>query len=250
MKNKAIIILGVFFLVISGYLVYYARNIDNSGFESVEIRNVNSEKSSIYDLRIDSSVINELYVKFPYAVFIRKANYSDMMSVASYLDELDSITRNSFMTQNILSTALTSRLDSVISTDNEDSLKALLDFAEKYRIASLINSRNQAFYHSVYDYWYNNVVNRLSNKVKYDNDFKYSFKYRYLKQRCEDKGYFIDSGNSNFEKIVFYLIDNKWSYLFNRAWNSTSIIVKILLLIIVSMNIILIVFGFRYILKK
>jgi hypothetical protein len=154
------------------------------------------------------------------------------------------------MTQNILSTAFTNRLDSLISTDNEDSLKAILNFAEKYRIASLADSRNQAFYHSVYDYWYNNVVNKLSNKVKYDNDFKYSFKYRYLKQRCEDNGYFIDSGNSNLEKVVFYLIDNKWSYLFNRAWNGTSMLVKLLMFIVVTMNLILLVFGLKYILKK
>ena len=60
-------------------------------------------------------------------------------------------------------------------------------------------------------------------------DIKYDFKFKYLVGFCQSRQFSPPIGMSSGEKIVAYVIEGKYAYLFNRFWFGTGWMFKFLL---------------------
>jgi hypothetical protein len=119
----------------------------------------------------------------------------------------------------------------------------LLNLSEKFLAYSEVNPRRKFLYKAIANNWISFVTNSLTNRVKKENSFKYSFKCRFLRERCVQLGSIPDFGNTSIEKIILNVADSNWHYLFiERFWESTSFNFK--LLIFTPILILMIIFSY------
>lgn len=229
------------------YIGYVVLNVKNDPFQKVKISNPYQEPFEINDLHIES--FENLYETFPYEVYVQKIDFTNFHILDAHLVELDTITKNSFLTQSILSVALTSKLTQLNSTDL-DTLHSVLQWSDQFQEYSLQQTNYQGFYQSIQSYWYNQVANTLTEMSKQNSDIKFRFKYRYLIQRCKEKGFIIGGKVSKTEKIVIYFVEQKWSYLFYRFWNGTSLLFKGIVFSAILINLIFMGLGIKHIKLK
>lgn len=239
--DKILFVSCILFLIYIGYVIL---NVKHDPFYKVSIENPHYESFEISDLSLTTT--DNLYDSFPYEAYNHKINYTNFQLIDTHLSELDSITHNPFLSQSILSVALTSKLTQLNSM-NLDTLYGILQWSNQFQKYSYQQPKYQAFYQSIQSYWYNQVSNSLIRISKQNSDMKYEFKYRYLIQRCKEKGFMIGGKVSKIEKIVIYLIEQKWSYLFFRFWNNTSFLFKGIIFSTVLTNLVFVSFGIKYI---
>lgn len=223
-KNVIIIFLSLIILFFTYIIISAIINTDYSKFEYIQDSSNNSE-TTILD--VCKGIDSVTYQNFPYKKYVKNINFSDVASVEKDISQLDSLTGDSFISQDILSTALTSKIVKDTITYNLDSLNMILIRADNFYIYSKLSKDKSSLFEAVANFWYLYVSRNLSYLAKKQVVNKYNFKYRYLAQRCTDKGFLINEGNSLKEKVVLNIINQKWTYLFNRFWNATSVVFKL-----------------------
>lgn len=122
---------------------------------------------------------------------------------------------------------------------NLDSLNMYLNWAIKIDHASrVLNNEEKIVFSVISDYW----ISRISEKLEMVDD-KYDFRYRSMVQKCSENSYNAVGTNSKFEKVIYNLMDNNYSYIVNRIWIGTGIITKIILLFMIIIFIFVVVNG-------
>lgn len=227
MKKKILISLSIVLAVMLTLLLSKIVKTDYSGFETIYPPNFNKKGISIYELLPDTSKTEDLYDNFPYEQYINNVNLTEINAINRNLKELNTITKSGFLSQNILSNALTQKANKLFTGSGLDTLNMILTWADGFKAYSNIDKSTASFYNSIYDYWYSYVVKELQQIIGENGNQKYAFKYRYLYQRCSNTGAEVIRGTSKFEKIILYIIDSKWSYLFERFWSGTGILFKL-----------------------
>ena len=155
--------------------------------------------------------------------------FDDKLTIIKIFELLDSTINNQFLSSSIIAPLFTSKIIDYYDLDNLDSIYKILLWADRYKIDKGQNNID-ALFNSIYRYWYSEGSNSLSNLSEKNAKNKYSFKYRYLTQKCAENGFNVDSGNSKIEKLIFNAFDNNWSYILRRVIHSTSISFKLLLI--------------------
>lgn len=220
---------------------------DYSDFKPVVINHKKNGKS----LRKICENIDTVTVdNFPYEQYLNNINYTDINVINKNITELDSLTKNSFLTQNILLKALTDNVLAQLDTNNPDSLNVILNIADEYKVYAKFNEERNSFYLSLHDFWYNYTSKRISDLIKQNYIGKYDFKYRYLTQKCSDNGYLKNEKYSLTEKAFFNIIDSNWSYLFNRFWFATNIYFKIAVFLLLSLFLTAAFFTLKCLIRK
>lgn len=231
MKRKIIL----FFLLISVIVLIYisAKKILTANYSDFTVIKTDFAKQTKSIKNLCANLDTVTFENFPYKKYLQNINYWDINAIDKNVSELDFLTKNSFLTQNILSNALTNRSLNKFNTNNLDSLNMLLNLADEYKIYAKFNKQKSSFYLSIYDYWYSYTAKKLNELLKQNSVSKFDFKYKYLAQRCSDNGYLKNEGYTLKEKIFLNIINNNWSYLFKRFWFATSLFFKIIVLIII-----------------
>jgi len=222
------------------YLLAVAIKTDNENFKSVTLF-TKAKTIPNYKL-IDLTTYDSLsFNNFPYNDYIKSRDLNNQKTLNNDLLILKGKTKSDFESNNILVTALTKELYPKIWSTDLDTINQIMVWVDQ------LNFKDSDIEDPVSLYWYNQFSSHLSNLAKLNPNSKYEFKYRYLSQRCNEKLVLVNTGNSNFEKVILNIIDQNWSYLFNRFWFSTSVLFKIILLVGLIPLLILLTLGVKYI---
>jgi hypothetical protein len=178
----------------------------------------------------------DVVASFPYKSFLDSSSFCNIRSIQNDLSVLDSCFKSSpNVGLEIYIKALTEKLEERISPSfvqyNPDSLIALVRWTEKFDCYKDVDELNARAYKIIYRHWMNFVSNHLGKYYEANSSIKYDFKFRYLTAICQSKKFSPPLGDSNTEKVVTNLIDQKWAYLFNRFWDGTGLVFKLLALI-------------------
>ncbi len=235
------------FITLSGYVFIKIGQTNNSAFATINADN-NKNPVSIYKLceKLDTVTFDN----FPYQNYLKNLNFSDIYAIEKNITELDSLTKNGFASQNILSNAFTGQPKPHFDTSNLDSLNMILNLADEYRIYAKFSKAHSSLFESIADFWYSNTVTKLNAKTEQNKKQKYDFKYRFLIQRCANNNYFKSQKKSLPEKVLLNIIDQKWAYLIHRFWNSTSILFKTVLLTLFLISIFITFISFKNLFTK
>jgi hypothetical protein len=173
--------------------------------------------------------------QFPYKQYSKSDNWKSPSNVESDLQALKKINENQFENQKVLSFALTTRLEQWNSNDL-DSLNLMLYWVEQFKCHSCRGEESELLFATIHDYWLDFLAGKLK-KLSAFNDTKYLFKYRYLKERCIQANHGIGEPNDNGTKIINYIIEKRWYYLFvERLWRSTGIWFRIFIISIIILT--------------
>jgi hypothetical protein len=232
-KPNPFILIGILFVTFLVILWYLGGKV--AGPEDMaSMPQVNDEQPhNNFDLSghlrsVDPAQLKE---KFPYAPYLDSADYDHYTSLQSHIQSLDTFNPNDKMGNlEILSIALTEKLmlktGQQYKTYRPDSLLALLQWAEKFKIYAEADKQHAILFNSVYSYWLDIIANKLNTFYEQDRSLKYAPKFNYLATRCYEQKFSVPIDNSKFEKIVQYFSETQFAYLYNRFWNGTSIWVK------------------------
>jgi hypothetical protein len=244
------IISAMTFVLAIAYLLATSK-VDNTTLNGVEVPKKMKQFSIENYLPDSKSVILE--EEFPYRAFIDSASWWNEQTITNTLILLDSNRRNHTEdNEDILISCLS---DSLMKYNfhncSIDSLNMLLNISEKFLAYSEVNPERKFFYKSIANNWISYVTNHLSALVKTENSFKYSFKCRYLRERCVQLGFIPDFGNTSIEKVILNIADSNWHYLFiDRFWNATTLVFKLLIFSIIFVLLIILGYGLVCIFQK
>lgn len=173
---------------------------------------------------LSSSEIND---QFPYNTYLDAVNLNQIKRIIQDIELIDSIfpnqqekTRSIF--EQLLTTKLEERIRPSLEVANIDSLIIMAQWAERFHFYKDIESPNTQLYKIVYRYWFNLISNQVSQYSERDNSIKYNFKFKYLVGLIQSKKYAPSISNTKGEKVLLYLTEGKYAYLFNRFWNGSS----------------------------
>lgn len=174
--------------------------------------------------KIDSSHLVE---NFPYGTYLDSSAWCNPVSLIQDLNIMDSLYPGQpGIHRQIISSALTDTLEyrmaSVLATYHPDTLTWLLQWASRFGHYQDIDKKNAKVYRVVYRFWFNKVSNLLGKYADADANLKYEFKFKYLSSVCHTQRFTPPVGRSKLEKVIDNVINQKFSYLFNRFWHGTK----------------------------
>jgi len=175
--------------------------------------------------------LTKILKSFPAQNYLDSANTWDIKAIRNDLIMMDSVnpgnTRNNQEALSIaLTTELQKRIENSYKSFNSDSLLMLIHWTERFNYYADIDDNNSTFYKVIYMYWMEYITNKLDEYYNEEPSIKYNYRFRYLVSRCHEKNYNPGFGCTNSEKVIIYIIDSKWSYLFNRFWYGTGVLFK------------------------
>jgi hypothetical protein len=232
MRKKYIVFLFLLLLVFSTF-VYFLNIVTNIDYDNIDYKFcIEREESTsvLRELQLDNLITT---INFPYDEFLQNINYCDLKVVKQSLSELEKITGNSFLTQEILSIAYTKELRKKLPENLDlNSIAFLISWVDNLNVCSKLDETCELFYIAVYSDWYAIFNEELLKIYQNNKSIKYNFKFRYLSQKCAEAKMPLNITPSKFEKIIYNFIDSNWSYLFNRFWGGTSLVFKFFLVFI------------------
>jgi hypothetical protein len=113
---------------------------------------------------------------------------------------------------------LNTELDYELDIYNPEFLKNILRWTGNLAHAAVLDQENELIYTALADYWYNLVSGKLTDYQKMIPEIKYSFKYRYLVQQCNEALYFVNIEETKIEKVKKNLLANNWIHLIQASW--------------------------------
>jgi hypothetical protein len=246
--KRNIILIGIVALLM-GCLLFFIAKADYS-INVLQREDPTSKRSFKLGRYLQAASLDSLAQAFPYAVYLDSAQYGNVHFIQEDLALLDSIAKDPSVSRQLLSELLTNRLfarDSAkLATYNPDSLLALLQWAEKFKYYAEADLSNAILYKSICSYWLSHICNRLSAYSRENPSGKYAFKYKYLVARCHELKFTTAVKVGSMEKVVDNLTGNNWAHLVNASWNQTTILQKIVFLLITLISI----YGYYLIIKK
>lgn len=188
---------------------------------------------------------------FPYAAYLDSANFRSIKTISNDLQILDSVNafdkrENQKTISRLLTTELGLRSTAYFNTYCPDSLLVLIQWAEKFQTYAEQDSDNKLLYHSIYHYWMDSIGHCLQKFLEEKPSRKYDFKFRYLRTRCKEQRISMGTKVTSTEKGINNLIYGKWGHFINASWNQTSLLQKIVFLLIVSFTL----YGYSCIIQK
>jgi hypothetical protein len=111
---------------------------------------------------------------------------------------------------------------------NPEFLNNVTFFAIELNNCSKLETKNKILYEALSQFWFQKISETLSNASKENNNIKKTDKFRYLITILGNYQYFPSVFVSDKEKVVKYIKENNWEYLFRRFYGGTSIWFKLL----------------------
>ncbi len=176
---------------------------------------------------------------FPYEKYIQSARYLDIHAIKNDLSALDAIyPSNKSNGANIealyysMADSLLPKKQQLFQEYNSDTLIRLLQWAEGMKYIALYEPDHALLYNSVGDFWINFISQQLSAQSEKNSKAKYDFKYRFLKGKLLELSYTFSTKVGSFNKFVYNIASNNWAHLFDATWNQTSVLQKLIFIIL------------------
>jgi hypothetical protein len=167
---------------------------------------------------------DSLFGRFPYQKYISATSITDIAGIERDARLLDSLTGEHSITLDILATAFT---DSLLPAWSKratpyvaDSLIVLMQEIEGFQLLGKMPGPNKELYAAIYQYWMSQFKNWLDGFSRQNPGLKYQFKFRFLAAKCDENRYGVAPKVTETEKIVNNIAESKWSYLYQRIWNT------------------------------
>ena len=198
------------------------------------------------DSMLDSISIDSFGHVLPGSLNFEDLIFVNPVGVEQHLAKFEKKVVDSRTYQKNLAFVLTDSVASAFSElNNFDSTRALINWAISYSNHSTY-SDYPVFFDVVADYWFLfSIDSVLTPKVSLDEELKYDFRVRCLQELLLDYSYNLSIRESQFEKLVKYIHQGKWKYIFiARFWKTTSLAFKL----VVGLILIMLIFGlYKYV---
>jgi hypothetical protein len=176
---------------------------------------------------------SNLRERFPHQIYLDSADWCSPTGILQDLQALDAINPDStHLNRELLTQSLTTELEKQwapkFASFQPDTLIHVLHWAARFHdYKDVVSKADARVFRIVSRHWLTRASNYLAQISEKKPSFKYNFKFKYLVGVCQSKGCSPPTGNSNIEKTAGYFIEQNYSYLFNRFWNSTGLGFKI-----------------------
>jgi hypothetical protein len=252
---KRLLTLPFFWIIIVAFLLvlaYLSLVIKVDYSDNIPIENANENKC-YFDLFNSLKEIKPAYFEtnFPYEKYADSAGFRKINFLLEDLIIMDTLNPgNNLQNQQVLSVALTEKLEEQIRPKfekyNPDSLIMIIQWAEKYEAYAEVDPEHATLFQVISSHWFNFASNTLRNYYDKEYTIKYNYKFRYINNRLRERKYLTTIKATYTEKVIDYIIQKKWSYLFNKFWYATGILYKS----IVGLLVLIIIFPYFYIFKN
>lgn len=254
-KRLSFILSFLLFFII-GVFIYIIVRTDNN--DTIPPFKTYSEVDT-FNLRpyVQSIPKDSLIQKFPYNKYLVSANYGNVMYIQRDLSILDSFFTDNNNNQRVLSIALTDSLlkmyDGKFNNYLPDSLIRLKQWTERFKFYSEADPKNEPLYSSIHSYWMDFIANSLARYSRQNPKIKYDFKFKYLVAECAERKYATPIKVTYLEKIIYNVLGNHWSHLFEASWNQasfTQIIVLTFILLFIIYSVVIVIRSILKLIKK
>ncbi len=190
---------------------------------------------------------------FPYKMFLDSIDFYNINSIKENISEIDAITKNNMVSQEIVSIALTDSLFNYskdkFKVYNPDSLILQLQWVERFKYYADVDMVNENLYQAIDGFWMDKITNNLNDFYKEDYWLKYDYKFKFISSCIEEQGYNTTVGFNDFEKVINNAIENKYSYIYDRFCTRTSTFQKTILFLFLLLFSIISIYGYYCIYK-
>ena len=255
MKKSIVYILTALIPIIAGlYFLNKAGSVyDSSLFNEINYCEELSKPTFIDEIiNIDSS---EIVKQFPYQKIIKNSNFCDVNYIIRNCKLLDSMYKNrAEITIPIMYTLLADSLISKFKNEHEnynpDLLINQIQWANNMKTCEKAFPEYDLIFLIVHDGWMNQISNLLSKYFENNEDIKYQLKFKILRNYCQINNYTIPVGLKSSEKLVDYLIESKYSYIWGRIYHGTGFLFKFIIISIGLINLFCVFYSIKNIFKK
>ena len=235
--NKLSIILAVILITILSFIAYQIIRVDNDNYMP-SYRPIDRTDTFNLRLHINSIPADRVLNYFPYKMYLNYANFNNVQIIKRDINILNSKFPTTLMdNQAVLSMALTDSLKVRIFKKYElydsEALIYLLQWAERFKFYGEVDIENELLFNSIYDYWKSFICNKLSTYSSQNSKIKFDFKFRYLTAKCSQLKGSVSPKITPTEKVIYNILDNKWSHLLNASFYQSSFLQKLLISIII-----------------
>ena len=225
-RNIIIVTLHAIFIVIIFLFLSKANNDSYLPEQQSINENCSFNLKLSYNEKINFKEINS----FPTKSFLDSGNYKNVECLINTLNTLDTLTKDSNISQQILFSILSDSLfqrDSNLYTHyNLDNLVRQMQWVEKLQSYAEIDSRHRNFFKVLYGYWMDSISNRLDQYSKDSTSIKYAFKYKFLIAKFHERQYNVGVKVTPIEKVIDNLVRSQWGHLFDASWNQSTKLMK------------------------
>jgi len=230
------------------FIITATENYDDTDLYVLEECEPYSEFNLLKEIKnIDSS---EIVKKFPYKKYIEESGYCDVNNISNHIMILDSNYNNHWdISMNTLLVALTDSLKEYKSEElskfNPQFLINKIEWAKKMKRYGDCYPNNKFLFYVTYEFWMSQISS-LMYKYNGDNSkLRYDFRYKYLVTCLSMEKYFVSFGFSKKEKMINYLTEGRYMYIWNRIYKSTSLLTKLTLVFLIFLTIFTFIFSFK-----
>lgn len=117
---------------------------------------------------------------------------------------------------------------------NAISIFNAIVMGERSLIYAEQSKENRYFFKAMGRFWLNSSAEKLTEICLNNPKLKYDINFKMLVDRCRQNQYNVAIKYASSEKIVNYLINKEYTYIFNRVWYNTSVITKGLIILLLT----------------
>lgn len=253
-SNKPFVILLAVFISTVFYFVYEA----SEAYEQYDIPFAfecnKTTDFSIYDA-LEGCDSTNILSNFDYQLYLEKGNYCDFNSLQYDMNIIDNLYNDPLNITEILfyralaDTMINNHQDN-LNEYNPEYLINQLGWIERYSHYSECYSQREFLYGGIYEKWMQTISNKIISYVILEPSLKYKSKFKIIVSICKLDGYIIPIGVNSVEKIADYLVEGKYSYIWNRFMYSTSFYTRFLVYLIIGLTSFTYIYTLNIILKK
>jgi len=169
---------------------------------------------------------------FPTKSFLDSGNYKNVECLINTLNSLDTLTNDESLSiqilYSVLSDSLLKRDSSIFAHYNLDNLIRQMQWVEKLQCYDELDSKHRAFFNGIYEFWMENISNKLQSYSKDTTSIRHAFKYKFLVAKCNERKYIVGVKETSSEKVIGNLVRSDWGHLFDASWNQSTLLMKVI----------------------
>lgn len=225
-RNITIVTLHAIFIIII-FLFLSKSNSDNYLPEQQIIEdNCNYDLKSSYNGNNNFKDVNS----FPTKSFLDSGNYKNVECLINTLNSLDTLTKDESLSiqilYSVLSDSLLKRDSSIFAHYNLDNLIRQMQWVEKLQCYAELDSKHRAFLNPIYEFWMQNISDKLQSYSKDTTSIRYAFKYKFLVAKCNERKFNVGVKETSSEKVIGNLVRSDWGHLLDASWNQSTKLMK------------------------
>ena len=161
--------------------------------------------------------------EFPYEQLLEEGCLPDLAGIAATMSGLRAqLPSSAVMIDQVYQRLLTVALHRIQQPDRSNFTE-WVRWAASFKTAQGVLEADLArTFRAVHFYWFSQINGYLGEWVAEDPAFKYRFDYRFAEKIMAGDKFYLSTGKTALEKIIQYLSEQRYAYLFSRFWHGTG----------------------------